>query len=269
MSIVTISRGSHSHGKEVAEKVARKLGYECIAREVVLEASEHYNIPPSLLHHAILDAPSVLDRVLQGREKYISYIQAALLEHFRRDNVVYHGLAGHFFVRGIPHVLKVRIIADMEDRIQIVMERDKVSRKEAIRFIKRLDEERAKWSRNLYGIDTSDPSLYDLVIHIRKFTVEDAVDLICQSLQLTHFRTTPESRDAMEDLALAAAVKAALIGVKPDVEVFSEKGIVLVKTRAYDSQEAAVVQDIQSIVQPIQGIKGIKVHVSPVTPYDR
>jgi len=28
MAIITISRGSYSHGKEVAEKVATKLGYE-------------------------------------------------------------------------------------------------------------------------------------------------------------------------------------------------------------------------------------------------
>ena len=45
MSIVTISRGSYSRGKEVAEKLARALNYECISREIILEASEHFNIP--------------------------------------------------------------------------------------------------------------------------------------------------------------------------------------------------------------------------------
>jgi hypothetical protein len=32
MSIITISRGSYTKGKEIAEKVAKKVGYECIAR---------------------------------------------------------------------------------------------------------------------------------------------------------------------------------------------------------------------------------------------
>jgi hypothetical protein len=45
MSIVTISRGSYSRGKEVAEKVAQKLGYECISRDILLETSEQFNIP--------------------------------------------------------------------------------------------------------------------------------------------------------------------------------------------------------------------------------
>jgi hypothetical protein len=32
-------------------------------------------------------------------------------------NVVYHGLEGHHFVRGISHVLEVRIIVDTEKRV--------------------------------------------------------------------------------------------------------------------------------------------------------
>jgi hypothetical protein len=31
-SIITISRGSYTHGKEVAEKLAQKLGYDCVSR---------------------------------------------------------------------------------------------------------------------------------------------------------------------------------------------------------------------------------------------
>ena len=45
MSIVTISRGSYSRGKQVAEKLAEALGYECISREIIIEASELFNIP--------------------------------------------------------------------------------------------------------------------------------------------------------------------------------------------------------------------------------
>ena len=46
--------------------------------------------------------------------------------------MVYHGLAGHFYVRGVSHVLKVRIIADMQDRIQTVMDREKISHESAL-----------------------------------------------------------------------------------------------------------------------------------------
>ncbi len=34
MGVVTISRGSYSKGKEIAEKLAEKLEYDCISREI-------------------------------------------------------------------------------------------------------------------------------------------------------------------------------------------------------------------------------------------
>ena len=61
MAIITISRGSYSKGKEVAEKVAKKLGYECLSREVVLEASNQYNISEIKMVKAIHDAPTILE----------------------------------------------------------------------------------------------------------------------------------------------------------------------------------------------------------------
>lgn len=45
MAIITISRGSYSKGKEVAEKVAEKLGYTCISRDLLVEASRQFDIP--------------------------------------------------------------------------------------------------------------------------------------------------------------------------------------------------------------------------------
>jgi len=107
-------------------------------------------------------------------------------------------------------------IADLEERIRIVMDREKIPRDRAIKYIEDLDEERRNWSRRLYGIDTRDPSLYDLVLHIRKLSVEDAVEIICHTLKIGHFQTTAESQRAMEDLALAAEVKAILKGLRKD-----------------------------------------------------
>jgi cytidylate kinase len=206
MSIITISRGSYSKGKEVAEKVCQRLDYECVARDAIIDASKEFNILEIRLIRAIHDAPTILERFNYSKEKYLAYLQLAMLERFQKDKVVYHGLGGHFFVRNISHVLKVRIIADMEDRLKLEMEREKISREEALRILKNDDNERRKWSKYLYGIDTSDPSLYDLVIHIKKITTDDAADIICHTVGLEHFKTTPESQKALNSLLLAARV---------------------------------------------------------------
>ena len=154
MSIITISRGSYNRGKEVAEKLAQKLGYECISREILLEASEEFNFPEIKLIRAIQDASSILDRLTHKKEKYISYIRTALLKHMQKDNVVYYGLFGHFFLQNISHVLKVRIVDELEARVEDEVKRECISADKAREIIIRDDDERRKWALYLYGADS-------------------------------------------------------------------------------------------------------------------
>ena len=146
-----------------------------ISRDILIEASELFNISEIKLIRAIHDAPSILERFTYGKEKYIAYIRAALLKHAQKDNMVYHGIAGHFFLQGIPHVLKIRIIAEMENRVKEEMRRESISEQEARFILKKDDEERRKWGIALYGADTWDAKLYDLVFHIDTMSVDDAV----------------------------------------------------------------------------------------------
>jgi len=266
MAIITISRGSYSRGKEIAEKVAERLGYECISRDTLIEASEQFNIPEIKLIRAIHDAPSILERFGYRKEKYITYIQAALLRRVKKDNVVYHGLAGHFLLEGISHVLKVRIVSDIEDRIALEMERENISQREAEYILKSDDKQRRRWSRYLHGVDTADASPYDLVLHIKNLTVGDAVNTICYTVKLPHFQTTTQSQKVLEDRLLAAEVKAALIDFKPDINVSASDGIVLVKTRAHVSQKSHMVEEMREIVQRIPGVKEIHINVLPQFP---
>jgi cytidylate kinase len=262
MAIITISRGSYSHGKEVAEKVAQRLGYQCYAREVILRASKDFNIPEIKLVKAVHDAPSILERFSYGREKFIAYFQASLLKHLRRDNVVYHGLAGHFYVSGVSHVLKVRIIAEMEDRVRIIMDRENITYENALERIKKDDQARRKWSQNLYGIDTLDPILYDLVIRVRKMTVDDAVDVICHTAGLQTFKTTFESQKAIEDLVLASEVKTTLLEIKPDIQVFARDGVITLGASSQIMKDPDQVREMEKIVAAIPGVKEVMVKSS-------
>ena len=265
MSVITISRGSYSRGKEVAERVAKELNYECISRDILLEASDHFRIDEIKLIRAIHDAPSVLERFTHGKEKYIAYIRSALLKHVKKDNIVYHGLAGHFFLQDIPHVLKVRVIADMEDRIREEMKRENISEERARYILRNDDDERRKWGLKLYGKDTRDSQLYDLVVHIKTKTVDDAVDLILHASKFKCFQTTKESQKMVENLALAAEVKTRLVDTFPNSETSSRDGVVLVKIEAPLIQEEKITEKIERLAGEIDGVKEVRVHVIPFT----
>lgn len=265
MAIITISRGSYSRGKEVAEKVAKKLGYDCISRDILLDASEMFKIPEIKLIRAIEDSPSVLDRFHNGKERYVAYIQAALLRYFKEDNIVYHGFAGHFFVKDIAHVLKVRIIADMEERVRLEMETENVSEEKAVKAIIKNDEQRRKWSLFLYGIDTWESSLYDLVIHIKNINADDAADIICNAVSLDRFRTTGESQKRIEDLALAAEVKATLLDLSSYVEASADNGTVHVSAKTHEYGKADIESQLKKLAGSVKGVKEVNIRVLPVT----
>lgn len=255
MSIITISRGSFSHGKEVAEQLSRKLGYACISREVILEASKHFSIPEIKLARAIHDAPSILDRFTYGKDRYVTYVRETLLHHFQKDNVVYHGLAGHFFVQGVSHVLKVRIIADLEDRVAEEAKREGIPAEQARAFLEKDDEERYRWSYHLYGIDTRDPSLYDLVIHISAITTEMAAAIIQYTVNQPRFRTTPESQRAIDNLLLAAQVQAALAEEMPSAKVKVENGELVVSLGGARGEDQRLIAKVDQVIDQVDGLK--------------
>lgn len=219
MSVITISRGSYSRGKEVAEALARELGYECISRDILVEASAHFNIPEIKLVKALHDAPSVLERFKHGQERYISYFKSSFLSHMAKGNIVYHGLAGHFFLQNISHVLKVRITAKMSDRVQEEMKRENCSEASALYNLKKDDEERRKWSLQVHGKDTWDSRLYDMVFCIDSLTVDDVVEILAKTVRKKQFQETQESMHELQKRVLLANIYAQITPMSPRTKV--------------------------------------------------
>ncbi|NQU65235.1 MAG: cytidylate kinase-like family protein [SAR324 cluster bacterium] len=263
MTIIAISRGSFSKGKEVAEKLADKLGYDCVARKILFQASQEHNIEEMKLKRALYDSPSVFDHFSYEKERYIAYIKDALFQHLQKDNVVYHGLAGHFFLRGLPHVLKVRIIADMEIRISEELIQEHKSEKSAQQYLIKEDNKRRKWSRHLYGIDTWDPFLYDLVIHISRLSADDAVEIIANAARLKCYQTTAESEMIFKIKLLEAKVLAILIDKFPEVRVTYNNGVIQVSCEAELSREKSVRAQIQGLLSEVEGVENVTVKLSP------
>ena len=271
MQVITISRGSFSHGKEIAEKVAEMLGYECISREILLEASRFFNVSEGKLIKSLHDAPTFVEKVFRGRQQYIAFIRAALLQHVKQDNVVYHGHAGHLLIPEIAHVLKVRIIADMAERVALVKQRQKLSNDEALANIRDLDRHRFKWARYLYKVNIEDPRLYDIIINISSMKIEDASTIICSAARCATFKTTPEENRTLNDLALQSHVSAA-IQTLCKADVIARDGVVHIKVPAqkltktsYSSpkiqsqiQETIQVDLTKKITEIVRRIPGVK-----------
>ena len=211
MAIITISRGSLTGGRRLAECIGRELGYSVISREDLVEhASTWYGVAEENLTRGLERGPALLERFRIDRQIYFVVARATLCRLVREDDVVYHGHAGHLLLHGVPHVLRLRIIAPFGSRVRKAMEEHGLSEGEAEAFIRRQDEERRSWTKFLYGVDWGDPVLYDLTANLEKLTVEAICNLAAVLVARPELETTPEGRRRLDDVYLAAHVQARL-----------------------------------------------------------
>jgi len=279
MAIITISRGCFSHGQEIAEKVAEMLGYECISREVLIEAAKLFNVSEKKLIKSLHDAPTIPERIVHGKMEYLRDIKAALLGYARKGNMVYHGHAGHLLLTEIPQILKVRIFAEIEDRITFLQQKQNISREQALLDIEIEDRNRSNWTRYLYKVDINDPRLYDIIIKIGDLTIDNACEIICFAAKSNAYLMTTESKQVLDDAAITSYINAALQSIC-EARVSVKNGEVHVKVAASKRRKTGYMSpalqdnlgtsyqddltgEINKIAYGIPGVKKVLCNVDP------
>ena len=211
MAIITVSHAAFTNGSAIAEKVAANLNYQCVNREVLMEASRRYGIPEAKFTEVLETQGHWWERWLESLRLYRITLQAAMCEMAQGGNLVYFGRAGQELFPGIRHVLKVLIIASMDYRIEQVKIRRGLDGESARQFLKDLDRIRGRRLRALFNIDWQDPVGYDVVINTSRIHPDMAVFLITEAARRPEYQPTVESEKAFRDLTVVARVQASLV----------------------------------------------------------
>jgi cytidylate kinase len=266
MPIITISRGSLSGGRALAERVAAWLGYRCITSEELIEAAAHYGVPEPKLSQVLVKGPSFWERLMKARHLYLIFLQAAMYELAREGDLVYHGQAGQQLLRGIAHGITVRLIAPLEDRLRAVMARKGLPRARALQYVRQVDEARVRQMRDLFHVDWRDAALYDVVVNLEHMRLERAADAVIYLARHPAYQATPASEKQLADLAMTWRVKASLAVHGGDVEVRAEDGIVWL-TGFVISSEAT--DFLVRMTQMVSGVTEVisELEIKPVFPY--
>ena len=211
MPIITIYQGASGSGQELAEAVAGILGYRCVGRTELLEASRRYGIPEAKLSEIIEKGPHWWERLLENMRPYCIALQGAFCEIAADGKIVYHGHLGHELLPGIRHVLRVLLTAPLEVRINQVKDRENLSDGEARRYIEETDKARSRRLLSMFGADWRDPARYDLVLNLGQMNVESAKRLIVEAAKLEDYQPTASSERQFQNLSLSSRVQAVLI----------------------------------------------------------
>ncbi len=258
MGLITISRGTFSGCEKFAELLSKKLGYKLVNREDITEKTRLSGIPVEKLEQAVLKPPAATQRLGRLSEIYLANMRQLLCSHILKDKVIYNGHTGHMLLSGIPNILRIRVLGDMEFRIRAVESRLKLDRDKAKEFINNIDNERDRWTHFLYGINWKDPIHYDFTINLTEIPIERAVDSLSAYANTDEFRLTQESKKAIGNLMLASYARV-LIGMDSrtrdaDVKITADDGLVNV---TYPPQQANLVPHVYDVLKNLDGCREV------------
>ncbi len=220
MSIVTIARGLFSSGQALAEQVATTLGYRCLSRELLLEATTRYEIPEARFTELLETSREISPISPENLRLYRIVLQAAMCEMVQGGKLVYHGHGGQELLPGIQHVLKVRLLAPLGYRVTQVKARRGLDDASAYLYIARVDETRARRVQEFFGVDWADPRRYDVLLNLARMPLDAAAQRVVEWARRPEFQPTPASEQALQDLTVKARVEAAL-AVSPETRAAS------------------------------------------------
>ena len=273
MPVVTIAHETGAGGAEIGKALADRLGYRYVDREMISEAALHYGVVEDKLTQLDETKPSLFERFDVETRQYITVLQSALLDVAEQDNVVINSRGGQILLRGIQHVLRVRVIAPFDLRVKRVMKKmagqmgESVDVRTTAEMVRRSDHEKHGRMRYLYDVDWGDPSLYDLVLNTEKVTMEAAVEAMAGLVRRPELAATEESKRAVRDRALASRVRAALAAHpetrKYRINVEGERGVIRLEGTAALEKATEVARTVPGVVD----VKGQVLEVPPIPPF--
>ena len=198
--VITISREVGSGGGSVARKLAEKLNVNYVNKELMQALQEKFNLTPGAIEHLkstkknwFTDlfeqvAPSPKATVKVGGYTYsrdvpeainIQDIYEAEVEILNaiadEGSCVIAGRSAFFVLKDRPNKVDVFITASKEARIKRIMEKQGLSREDAIDLIKTIDEGRENYVKRYTTLTRYDMRNYDLLLDMDYLTEDEAV----------------------------------------------------------------------------------------------
>lgn len=259
MAIITITRGLHSGGEEVAQAIAQTIGARCVSNEVLRDAARKFGVSEAKVENAFDKSPTFWERMTEGRRIYVAYVQATLAELAKDDNLVYHGNAGQELLREVPHVLKIRLMYPIDARIETIMQKFKCTWEQAARHVEQIDGERTKRMMHLYNVDWRDSRRYDVTFNIDRITSVHVIDSILGLIKHSEFVLTDDKVGAFNDFLVKTRVSAhlatSLVGPFSRITVAVRGGVVRLDGMLASSGE--FVDEMVEQVRHLEGVKGV------------
>jgi cytidylate kinase len=214
MAVITVRGQMGSGAPEIGKRVAEKLRYDYVDREIVAEIAARLGYPKRRIEAKEMPAGTLAGRISEALNRsypmdtvgggmgtiipmylptwdaplddpnYLSRLEAVIKELAASQAIVIRGRGSQFILKDFPHSLHVLVIAPLPLRVSRVMSGQKIDEKTARQKITRFDTSRREFIKRYFKVELEDPVHYDLVINTEHLTFEDAAFIITETLSL-------------------------------------------------------------------------------------
>ena len=114
---------------------------------------------------------------------YIEAIESAMKEMAADGDVVFIGRGGHVILKDMPNVLRVGVVASLEDRVKTLMAREAIDSDKAIVTLEQRDQARKYFFKKYFELDDpDDPNLFHFTINSSEISTNYAAEMVIQNL---------------------------------------------------------------------------------------
>lgn len=200
--VVTLARGFGTGGREIAAKLADRLGVHSYANRILTLASQYSGrdehdfvevderLRDGYLRQQLLSlqkrlAPVAETRQFQSDDRLFEFQARIIQELARTESCVIVGKAADYVLKDFPNVLSVYVEAPRAVCVKRVMEHMNVTESEAHTMIAKTDKYRAEFYKYYtHGNYWTNPVNYDMTLNSGRWSIEHCVDIIFHALQV-------------------------------------------------------------------------------------
>jgi cytidylate kinase len=190
VNVITISREYGSGGVFIAEKLAKKLGYDLFHQEIIQEMAQSAKISKRIVKTLDEKGLSTLEEAISALinerhlwpDEYLKHLLSVIGTIGKHGRSVIVGRGAHVILP-VEKILRVRVICPLTHRIKNIARRLNVSETEARKIVLKTDADRRSFIRKYFYIDATDPLNYDVVINTGRISYDTAVESIIAGLK--------------------------------------------------------------------------------------
>jgi cytidylate kinase len=204
-------------GTTTATEVGKRLEWPVYDQEIINKIAEEMGKPSPKVRGVDERYFNWLEECMAGLltdyhvspAAYLKYLIGTVRALGVKGRCVIVGRGANFILPP-ETTLRVRLIGDLKDRIQVIGRRRGVSNREAARWIETTEAERVRFVQCNFGKNPADPQYYDLVLNTSRLSAAECADTIIHTLHAMMERTpsstgeneaSPTSRSGVEFVA--------------------------------------------------------------------